>query len=295
MNESQSSASSQVDGRDSDSISIFSGKSTPRRIKRWKKSESTKKGGKLDEIPELSENVNELMEHTKAATIQLFVVILQLLKMILSLVFGKIHDFFTLVFTRIFRVLFFILKRLLLSMIMVYLFLQNVCPKKGKKNPFNNKSKLDILKKLDKIWEFKKKILVLDLDQTLVKTSRHKLVDLDSQEETEESPSDFKSPNAKDEKTSKPKTLRKLSKKSKKNPKAKKKGASESSIETVQIRLKQLDEADLTLYCYLRPYLHEFLDKVSISVALNLPPDERDFRYPYLHRKRVKLRGSDHR
>ena len=85
-------------------------------------------------------------------------------------------------------------------MIMVYLFLQNVCPKKGKKNPFNNKSKLEILKKLDKIWEFKKKILILDLDQTLIKTSRHKLIDLDSQEELEDNQSRSKSPKNKDEK-----------------------------------------------------------------------------------------------
>lgn len=128
----------------------------------------------LDEIPEISENVSELVEHAKLATYQMFIISKKISILCLQVCFGYIHDAFSLCL----KVILEVFKRIILVLIFVYLFLLNLCPKRKGKNPFNNKSKGEILKKLDKIWKTKKLTIVLDLDHTLIKTSRTKLSSL---------------------------------------------------------------------------------------------------------------------
>jgi hypothetical protein len=133
---------------------------------------------------------------------------------------------------------------------------------------------MEVLKKMDKIWEFKRRTLILDLDHTLVKTSRHELNPIVNSEDLSDENNDSKlvaSPEGENNLKNRGKNERKKSKKGGKTPKnrflnKKKNFKDHGGIRAANIKLNLLDQPDITLHCYFRPYLEEFLDKVSFDI-----------------------------
>ena len=133
-----------------------------------------KKKKKLDEIEEVYEELNGFLAHTKMA-LKSFVYIL----------------YFAIKFTLgglLYRVLFPIIEKILWLVFLVFVFICTMLALVGTKiskfikknrsmNPFMNQKNAERLKKLDKIWEFKKFTLVLDMDGTLVYASKVRKLD----------------------------------------------------------------------------------------------------------------------
>lgn len=127
----------------------------------------------MDEIPEeIQENVYELVEHTKMASYQVFIIWKKIFILIGDITFGVAHKGLTLIFGFLLKLGLELFKRTILVLIFVYLYMLSLCSNKRGQNPFKNKSKGEVLSKLDKIWETKKITLALDLDHTLVNTSK---------------------------------------------------------------------------------------------------------------------------
>lgn len=173
----------------------------------------------LDEIPEISENVSELMEHAKLATLQMLIINKKIFFLCLSVIFGLIHD----VFSFFLRMVLYCIKNSILVLIFIYLYMLNLCPKRRGKNPFHNKSKVEILKKLDKIWKYKKLTIALDLDNTLIRSSRTKLASSISSKQRNKS----------------------------------------SNIDSTTIYVRNFEDEEVRYNIYFRPFLNEFIEEAS--------------------------------
>lgn len=106
------------------------------------------------------------------ATYQIFIIWKKIILLSFDIVFSTIHDFFTMVFGFLLKLGLEIFKRTILVLIFIYLYMLNLCSNKRGKNPFCNKSKTEVLQKLDKIWETKRLTLALDLDHTLINSTK---------------------------------------------------------------------------------------------------------------------------
>lgn len=121
----------------------------------------------LGEIEEVRESFTEVLVHTKQAWIKGIGIICTLMKLGLSWFFERVYDLINWALW----ILLFLLKRIVLCIILGYLFVMGFFPKKKRLNPFSTSSNKEILKKLDKIWEFKKMKLVLGLGNNLISIS----------------------------------------------------------------------------------------------------------------------------